>query len=88
MANEKQLPMVESCLYIADGECKFNQLFIINLKIKAMKKVLYLVVLLISLSATAATPPEISEKVIKAFKETFTEAEDVSWREMENSLPG
>jgi hypothetical protein len=50
-----------------------------------MKKVLYLVVLLISVSATAATPPEISEKVIKAFKETFAGAEDVSWREMENS---
>jgi hypothetical protein len=59
-----------------------NQL--INLKIKAMKKVLYLAVVLISLSATATTPPEISEKVIKAFNETFTEAEEVSWRELED----
>jgi len=51
-----------------------------------MKKVLYLVVLLTSLSAAANTaPPEISDKVIKAFKETFSEAENVNWREMENS---
>lgn len=50
-----------------------------------MKKVLYLAVLLISLSATATTPPEISEKVIKAFNETFTEAENVSWQELDNS---
>lgn len=50
-----------------------------------MKKVMYLAVMLISLSATAANPPEISEKVIKAFNETFTEAEEVSWRELDNS---
>ena len=85
MAKEKQLPMVESCLYPAHGECKFNQLFIINLKIKAMKKVLYLAAMMISLSSVAANPPELNEKVIKAFKQTFTEAENVSWSEMGNS---
>ena len=50
-----------------------------------MKKFLYLAVLLTGLSATAATPPEISEKVLKAFKATFTNAEEVIWKELDNS---
>lgn len=49
-----------------------------------MKKVMYLAVLLLSISATATNPPEISEKVIKAFKETFTQAEEVSWKELDD----
>jgi len=49
-----------------------------------MKKVLYLVVLLTGLSANASTPPEINEKVLKAFNQTFTEAENVRWREEDN----
>ena len=50
-----------------------------------MKKLIYLAVLFVSLSATAATPPEISEKVLKAFKETFASAKDVMWQESENN---
>ena len=50
-----------------------------------MKKLIYLGIMLISLSATAATPPEISEKVLKAFKETFSDAVDVTWKELDNS---
>jgi hypothetical protein len=51
-----------------------------------MKKFLYLAVLLIGVSAAAATPPdEISEKVLKAFKATFTSAEEVTWKELDNS---
>jgi hypothetical protein len=50
-----------------------------------MKKVMYLAAMMISLSSVAATPPELNEKVIKAFKQTFTEAENVSWSEMGNS---
>lgn len=49
-----------------------------------MKKIIYLAVLLISISATAAAPPEVSEKVLKAFKETFTNAENVIWDEQED----
>lgn len=49
-----------------------------------MKKILYLAVLLTGLATTAATPPEIGEKVLKAFKETFTTAENVTWEELEN----
>jgi hypothetical protein len=50
-----------------------------------MKKLIYLAVLLTGLSASAATPPEISAKVLKAFKETFVNAENVTWKEMDNS---
>ncbi len=50
-----------------------------------MKQLIYLAVLLTGLSAAAATPPDISEKVLKAFKETFTNAENVTWKELDNS---
>ena len=50
-----------------------------------MKRLMYLAVMLISLSATAATPPEVNEKVLKAFKATFADAQDVTWKELENS---
>lgn len=49
-----------------------------------MKKLMYLVALLTGFVATAAaTPDEISEKVKKAFSETFTTAQDVTWHEYE-----
>ena len=50
-----------------------------------MKKLIYLAVMLTSLSAYAAAPPEVNEKVLKAFKETFSEARNVTWTEMEDS---
>lgn len=50
-----------------------------------MKKFVYLAVLLIGISATAATPPEVNEKIMKAFKSTFTGAENVVWNETENN---
>ena len=50
-----------------------------------MKKIIYLAVLLTGLSAAAATPTAVNEKVLKAFKETFSFAENVTWEEMENS---
>ena len=50
-----------------------------------MKKILFVAVLLAGLSASASTPPEVSEKVLKAFKETFTSAEEVTWKELDNS---
>ncbi len=45
-----------------------------------MKKIIYLAVLLVSITASA-NPPEVSEKILKAFKETFGDAENVSWKE-------
>ncbi|HEY9362460.1 MAG TPA: hypothetical protein VIQ00_04310 [Chitinophagaceae bacterium] len=48
-----------------------------------MKKLLVAAVLLISV-ASYATPPEISEKVLKAFKETFKQAKDVTWDEFDD----
>jgi hypothetical protein len=50
-----------------------------------MKKLIYLAVMLTGLAA-AANPPEISEKVLKAFRETFVSAESVVWKEMNNSV--
>ena len=50
-----------------------------------MKKIIYLAFLLTGFVATAApAPTEINEKVLKAFKETFTAAQDVSWHEYED----
>jgi hypothetical protein len=50
-----------------------------------MKKVIYLAALLIGVAANAATLPNaIGEKVLKAFNETFTAAQDVTWHEYEN----
>lgn len=50
-----------------------------------MKKVIYLAFLLTGFVATAATaPPEVNEKILKAFSETFTAARDVSWHEYED----
>lgn len=47
-----------------------------------MKKLFYLVALLTGFAATAApSPSEISEKIRKAFSETFTAATDVTWHE-------
>jgi len=50
-----------------------------------MKKFIYLAVWLTGLSAAAATPPEVSEKVLKAFKETFANASNVVWTEADNN---
>ncbi len=50
-----------------------------------MKKVIYLAFLLTGFVATAApAPSEISEKILKAFKETFSAAQDVSWQQYED----
>ncbi len=50
-----------------------------------MKKIIYLAFLLTGFVANAApAPTEINEKVLKAFKETFTAAQDVSWHEYED----
>lgn len=46
---------------------------------------MYLAAMMISVSSVAANPPEISDKVIKAFKQTFTNAENVSWSEVEST---
>jgi predicted RNA binding protein with dsRBD fold (UPF0201 family) len=47
-----------------------------------MKKLILSAALLISIAAVASvSPAEVNEKVLKAFKETFTKAEDVVWNE-------
>lgn len=50
-----------------------------------MKQILYLAFLLTGFVATAApAPSEVNDKILKAFQETFTAAEDVSWHEYED----
>lgn len=50
-----------------------------------MKKLLFaLSMLLSSMVIFAATPPEINEKVLKAFQETFVNPQDVNWYEYQN----
>ena len=49
-----------------------------------MKKLIILTCLFAALSAAASDPPEVSEKVLKAFNETFMKATDVVWHETQN----
>ena len=50
-----------------------------------MKKLFSLAILLTGIVATAAaTPPDVNEKILKAFNETFTGARDVSWHDYED----
>jgi hypothetical protein len=50
-----------------------------------MKKIILSAALLISIAAVASvSPAEVNEKVLKAFHETFTKAQDVVWNEYGN----
>ena len=49
-----------------------------------MKKLIILTCLFATLSVAASNPPEVSEKVLKAFNETFVKATDVVWHETQN----
>jgi acyl-CoA synthetase (AMP-forming)/AMP-acid ligase II len=49
-----------------------------------MKKLIIFTCLFAALSATASNPPEVSEKVLKAFNETFMKATEVVWHEVQN----
>ncbi len=50
-----------------------------------MKKLIHLAFLLTGFVATAAaTPPDVNEKILKSFNETFAEAQNVSWYEYED----
>ena len=50
-----------------------------------MKKLIICLCLFAAMGAVAAEPPEVNEKVLKAFKETFVRATDVVWHEMQNT---
>jgi len=49
-----------------------------------MKKLIIFTCLFAALNVTASTPPEVSEKVLKAFSETFMNATDIVWHEVRN----
>ena len=48
-----------------------------------MKKIILAVLILVGTVSYAGTPVEVNEKVLKAFKETFTNPEEVVWREFD-----
>jgi hypothetical protein len=50
-----------------------------------MKRIVILAMLAIFGTALYATPPDVSEKVLKIFKTTFNNARDVKWTEYENN---
>src|SRR6185503_17077494 len=50
-----------------------------------MKKLIICLCLFAAIGAVAAEPPEVNEKVLIAFKETFIKATDVVWHELQNS---
>jgi len=50
-----------------------------------MKKLIIVLGLFVALGAAAANPPEVNEKVLKAFEETFVKATDVVWHETGNT---
>src|SRR5678816_690557 len=49
-----------------------------------MKKLIILTALFAALSTKASSPPEVTEKVLKAFSETFIKATDIVWHEVKN----
>ncbi len=50
-----------------------------------MKKLIFaLMMLLGSATIFATTPPDVNQKVLKAFQETFRNPKDVNWHEYEN----
>ena len=49
-----------------------------------MKKILFACLFFAAITAQATVIPEVNEKILKAFKETFIYAEDVVWQEKDN----
>jgi len=49
-----------------------------------MKKILFASLLFATIAVQATVIPEVNEKILKAFKETFIYAEDVVWQEKDN----
>lgn len=50
-----------------------------------MKKIVIFICLFAAIGVSAANPPEVTAKVLKAFEGTFTKATDVVWHEMANA---
>jgi hypothetical protein len=80
------VPVIYNCLFTLKSDSNFYMsLNYIIKKTKAMKKVIYAFFLLTALSANATSPPEINEKVEKAFRATFADAENVNWYEADGN---
>jgi hypothetical protein len=80
-----QLPVEDNCLSRSRNQYNFSSIKNFQPKKYTMKKLIVFLGLFVALGAGAANPPEVSEKVLKAFGETFVKATDVVWHEMENT---
>jgi hypothetical protein len=50
-----------------------------------MKRIIYLALLLTGFVATAAAAPaDVNEKILNSFKQTFTDAQNVTWQEYDD----
>lgn len=49
-----------------------------------MKRIMILAAVMIATASYAGSPPDVNEKVLKAFHETFTKAKDVVWHEFDD----
>lgn len=49
-----------------------------------MKKILFALFVFASVAANAAGRPEVNEKILKSFQQTFIYAQDVVWQEKDN----
>jgi hypothetical protein len=59
-------------------------ILIIQIKSNAMKKVFLFACALVIAGSSFANTPEVSEKALKAFKATFSDAENVVWSDASN----
>ena len=74
-------------IFFAQAVCVYNleEIIIVNLKHEAMKKIILFAAILVSIAAAATgSPSDVSEKVLKAFNETFEKAQNVEWHEYDD----
>ena len=82
---QQGLPVVEIHLKPVVNRDTFNlSIKPVISKSITMKKLMIIAVVFLATAAYANTPPEVNKKVLKAFQETFTRAEDVVWHEFDN----
>jgi hypothetical protein len=73
-------PVMDNCLPSARDPDNLVSAYLFNVKTFAMKKLLIIAAVISTLSAAATNTPEaVTDRVLKAFKETFREARDITW---------
>jgi hypothetical protein len=78
-------PTIEFGLHSIGCANNFSLIFFNHPKKPDMKKILMIASLLLGTVTFAGTPTEVNEKVLTAFRQTFTTAKDVVWYEYGDS---